>query len=98
MKIKLKVDLGDGTEPIFVKTTAFCIAEWEKENNRRISDGRGFGVIDMAWWAHFLLKRSDTKVPATSREWMEENPELEISSDGDETNPNPTSAATTDGN
>jgi hypothetical protein len=57
MKIRLKVDLHDGHGPRYITTNLFTITEWERQERRKLSDGLGFGASDMAFWAHFLLKR-----------------------------------------
>ena len=98
MKIRLKVDLHDGHGPRHVTTNLFMITEWEKQERRKLSDGLGFGATDMAFWAHFLLKRELPDIPKTYSEWLEQNPDIDIEVEGDETDPTPTDAATTEGN
>ena len=98
MKIRLKVDLHDGHGPRHVTTNLFTITEWEKQERRKLSDGLGFGATDMAFWAHFLLKRELPDIPKTYSEWLEQNPDIDIEVEGDETDPTPTDAATTEGN
>jgi hypothetical protein len=44
MKIKLKVTPTPGGQVHEVSTNLLCIAEWEKQENRKVSDGRGIGV------------------------------------------------------
>ena len=51
MKLKLKVDLQDGTMPVEVTTNMFVICEWEKNEGRKISDGKGIGYSDLVCWA-----------------------------------------------
>lgn len=110
MKIKLKITPdsglsalmknGSGTGPIEVTTNLFCIAEWERTEGRKISDGRGIGVTDLVCWAYTMLKQTGLNHLApepTWREWLQNHPDCEITS-VDETNPNPTDAATTDTN
>jgi hypothetical protein len=46
MKIKLTLTRGDKKETLITKL--FAIAEWERVENRRVSDGRGIGASDMA--------------------------------------------------
>ena len=94
MKIKLTLTRADITEKL--STNLFVIAEWERLENRRVSDGRGIGASDLACWVHTLLVIKGEKVPATWREWLKQNPDVEIAAE-DATDPNPTDAAT-DGN
>lgn len=96
MKIKLIVDYGNGKEPDVLFTNLFVISEWERLENRRASDGRGLGISELACWAHTLLTLKGEKIPKTWREWLQQNPDLTITSE-DKTDPNPTDAAI-DGN
>ena len=91
MKIKLSLTRGEVTEQL--STNLFVIAEWERLENRRVSDGRGIGASDLACWVHTLLVIKGEKLPATWREWLKENPDVEIAAE-DATDPNPTDAAT----
>jgi hypothetical protein len=90
MKIKLSVDQLDGKGPRIVTTNLFAITEWERTERRKISDGLGIGISDMACWAHTLLKLTDPSLPATWREWIAQNPDMEIEVIGDVTDVNPT--------
>ena len=99
MKIKLKVTLPDSSTRE-VTTNLFCIAEWERQENRKVSDGRGIGVTDLVAWAFILLKMSEPSVIGTAKtwtEWLQANPTLEIEA-LDTTDPNPTGAAPTAAN
>jgi hypothetical protein len=58
MKIKLAVTLTPGDEPIEVITNLLCIAEWERTEHRKISDGKGVGITDLVAWAFFMCKQS----------------------------------------
>jgi hypothetical protein len=91
MKIKLTVTRGEVTEQL--STNLFVIAEWERLENRRVSDGRGIGASDLACWVHTLLTIKGEKLPASWREWLKQNPDVEIAAE-DATDPNPTDAAT----
>ena len=91
MKIKLSLTRGEVTEQL--STNLFVIAEWERLENRRVSDGRGIGASDLACWVHTLLVIKGEKLPATWREWLKQNPDVEIAAE-DATYPNPTDAAT----
>ena len=89
MKLKLKVNLGNGTGDQEFTTNMFVICEWEKNENRKISDGKGIGYSDLLCWAHCLAKLSGQTVPANYREWVKQNPDMTIEA-VDETNPNHT--------
>ena len=89
MRLKLKVDLQYGTTPIELTTNMFVICEWEKTENRKISDGKGIGYTDLVCWAYNLLKLSGQTMPATYREWVKQNPNMTIDAI-DETDPNRT--------
>ena len=94
MKVKLFIDRkGDGENIETVFTNLFVITEWERIENRRASDGRGFGMTEVTVWAYFVLKLRGEKLPDTWREWVKENPEMIITSE-DKTDINPTEAAT----
>ena len=98
MKLKMTIVEAPGAEPVTVRTNLLCIAEWEREMKRKVGDGLGIGIMDMAYWAHFLLKMAGKTKAATYKEWLEAYPDLEISQVEDVTDPNPTDAATTDDN
>jgi len=51
----------------------------------------------MVFWAHFMLKLSGQKIEATSKQWLDNHPDMEIEA-VDQTNPNPTGAELTEGN
>jgi hypothetical protein len=97
MKLELTITQQPGDEPIKVRTNLLCVAEWEREQNRKVSDGRGIGVMDLAYWAHFLLKLGGKTTTATYKEWLAQYPDLDIDV-VDLTDPNPTGAATIEGN
>jgi hypothetical protein len=87
MRLKLKVDLQDGVQPVELTTNMFVICEWEKTEGRKISDGKGIGYTDLVCRAYNLLKLSGQKMPATYRDWVKENPNMTIEAI-DETDPN----------
>jgi hypothetical protein len=97
MKIKLRITLNENTPPRDVTTNLLVISEWEKSENRKVSDGRGIGIMDMVFWAHFMLKRSNYKMEATPKLWLEANPDMEIET-VDMTNPNLTGGELTENN
>jgi hypothetical protein len=98
MKIKLRVTVTPGSEPVELITNLLCITEWERTENRKVSDGRGIGMGDLVSWAFFMFKQSGRLMPyQTAVEWLRANPDMEIES-VDQTNPNPTGAAATAAN
>jgi hypothetical protein len=98
MKIKLRVTVTPGSEPVEVITNLLCITEWERTEGRKVSDGRGIGMGDLVTWAFFMLKQSGRPMPQqTATEWLRANPDMEIES-VDQTDPNPTAAAATAAN
>jgi hypothetical protein len=88
MRLKLKVNMRDGTAPVELITNMFVICEWEKTENRKISDGKGIGYSDLVCWAYHLLKLAGEKLPPTYRDWVKANPNMTIEAI-DETDPNP---------
>lgn len=95
MKIKLSVTCMPGDEPVILSTNLLCIAEWERVEGRKISDGRGIGISDMVCWAFFMFKQSGRNIKqATWREWLQANPDMEVEG-VDVTDPNPTVAVPT---
>lgn len=78
MKVKLRIDLGDGKPAREMTTNMLAIVEWEKIENRRSADGKGIGFADMCCWAYVLCKLAGDKVPGTWREWVAEYPNMEI--------------------
>ena len=98
MRIKLRVTVTPGSEPVEVITNLLCIAEWERTEGRKVSDGRGIGMGDLVSWAFFMFKQSGRPMPhQTATEWLRANPDMEIES-VDQTDPNPTGAAATAAN
>jgi hypothetical protein len=98
MKIKLRVTVTPGSEPVELITNLLCITEWERTENRKVSDGRGIGMGDLVSWAFFMFKQSGRLMPyQTAAEWLRANPDMEIES-VDQTDPNPTAAAATAAN
>lgn len=93
----MRVDLKDGNGERELTTNMFVVCEWEKLENRKISDGKGIGYGDMACWAYLLCKLAGDKVPANWREWVKQYPEMTLEAI-DETNPNLTALALTDDN
>jgi len=50
MKVKLELDLQDGRGTRTMTTNMFVVCEWEKTENRKVSDGKGIGYSDIACW------------------------------------------------
>ena len=98
MKIGLIVDLQNGEPAQTLYTNMYVITEWEDVYNRKVSDGRGMGFIDMCAWAYILLKVQNYFTKENVKKWIKENPEMTIISVVDETNPNLTGGALTEGN
>jgi hypothetical protein len=98
MQMKMSVTLTPGSEPVAITTNLLCITEWERTENRKLSDGLGVGASDMVSWAFFMFKQSGRLMPeATWRDWLKANPDMQIDA-VDETDPNPTGAAATAAN
>ena len=97
MKVKLSVDLHNGTPPVELVTNMYVVCEWEKLENRKVSDGKGIGYTDLACWAYHLCKLAGDTVPDNWREWVKQHPDMDLTS-VDETNPNPTALALTEDN
>ena len=97
MRLQLTItpDL-DGPSHV-VYTNLLCIAEWEEKLNRKVSDGRGIGLADLAFWAHFLLKLGGKATEPDYKTWIANHPDADIQV-LDQTNPNPTDGAPTDAN
>ena len=89
MKLKLKVDLNNGSAPVEMTTNMFVICEWERTENRKISDGKGIGYTDLVCWAFHLLKLNGETLPPNYRDWVKANSNMTIEAI-DETDPNPT--------
>ena len=98
MRIQLEVDLKNGEPAQTLYTNLYVVTQWEEICNRKLSDGRGLGMSDMACWAWIILHESGAKVPASWKTWVKNNPEMTIISVQDETNPNHTGGELTENN
>ena len=96
-KVKLEIELGDGSPPFRINTTLHAICEWEEKFNRKLTDGRPLGAADWTFWAHTILKLT-MKLPDDWKDWVKENPEMDVTPVSDDTNPNLTGEAPTEGN
>ena len=96
MKVKIKVELNDGTPAIELTTNLFIVCEWERLENRKVADGKGIGYSDLCCWAYLIFQMRGDTLPADWRKWVKANPTMEISG-VDETVGNPTGSALTEG-
>lgn len=96
----------DQAEQEFV-TSLYCCVAWEASCNRKITDGRGFGYEDLAFFTYAHLQQAgQIKVNhaelganrARFMQWMLDNPGLAVRFVKDETDANPTDGAPTDDN
>ena len=96
MKIKIKVEINDGTPAVELTTNLFVVCEWERLENRKVADGKGIGYSDLCCWAYLIFQMRGDTLPADWRKWVKANPTMEISG-VDETVGNPTGSALTEG-
>jgi len=96
MKIKIKVEMNDGTPAVELTTNLFVVCEWERIENRKVADGKGIGYSDLCCWAFLIFQMRGDTMPADWRKWVKANPTMEISG-VDETVGNPTGSALTEG-
>jgi len=96
MRVKLKVEYNNGTPAVELTTNMYVVCEWEKLENRKVSDGKGIGYSDLCCWAYLILQVRGDTLPDTWRKWVKANPDLEINA-VDQTDPNPTALAVTEG-
>jgi len=96
MKIKIKVEMNDGTPPVELTTNLFVVCEWERIENRKVADNKGIGYSDLCCWAYLILQMQGNTMPSDWRKWVKANPTMEISG-ADETVGNPTGSALTEG-
>ena len=96
MKIKIKVEMNDGTPAVELTTNLFVVCEWERIENRKVADGKGIGYSDLCCWAYLIFQMRGDTLPADWRKWVKANPTMEISG-VDETVGNPTGSALTEG-
>lgn len=78
MQLTIEIDLHNGKGKRTMRTNMLSTVEWEKTENRRLQDGKGFGYSDLCCMAYVLCKLAGDKVPGTWREWVAEHPDMEI--------------------
>ena len=99
MKIKLQLTRTPTSEPEFYYTNLFVTTEWERLERRNVQQLTTQPLYsDYACWMHIILKIKGEQVGDNWRDWVKANPEMDIMPVLDETDPNPTDAATTEGN
>lgn len=90
MKITIQADLADG--PVVVTTDLFTIVQWERKFKRKMGDGGGLGLEDLAFMCHEQAKRTDgVVVPVVFDDFLKKL--LDITTVREELD-RPTSAAT----
>lgn len=79
-------------------TTLFVITEWERLENRRLGDGKGFGATELSVCLWIILKMKGEDVGSSWREWLQANDHFQIVAGVDMTDPNPTDGDHSDEN
>ena len=86
MKIRMKVDIGNG--PFEVQTTLATIVAWERKFKRKASDfANGIGIEDLSFLAHEACKASSVTVPLMLDDFINKLQDIEVLY---EETPNPT--------
>jgi hypothetical protein len=94
MKLKLRVDLGNG--PIEVETNLWVMTQWERKYKRKLSDmGSGIGIEDLAFMAHCALQQNSVVVPVALDDFIKALHNVEVVTD-EEAIDRPIEAAPTD--
>ena len=96
MKIAINLKRTEDAPIETYYTNLFVITEWERLENRRVTDGRGVGASELACWLWIILKIKGEDVGSSWREWLQTNPDFQIVEGADMTDPNPTGAAVSD--
>lgn len=94
-RMRLVVDLKNGSGPREMYTNMISDTEWERIVGYRTSliSDKGLGDTDYCIWAYTLCRLAGDKMPPTWTEWVEANPDMTIEVDLTWTaadNPNPT--------
>lgn len=86
MKIRMKIDIGEG--PFEVETGLSTIVAWERKFKRKASDlGNGIGIEDLAFLAHEACKKNSISVPLMLDDFINKLVDINVLS---EESPNPT--------
>jgi len=94
MKLKLRVDLGDG--PQLVETNLWVMTQWERKYKRKVSEmASGIGIEDMAFMAHCALQANGVTVPVVFDDFIKKLELIEFVNDEDSID-RPIEAAPTD--
>jgi len=92
MKMRMKVDIGDG--PVVVETNLYITVLWERKFKRKASDlANGVGAEDLAFMAHEAMKAAKITVPMMLDDFLKKIVTLEVV---DSETENPTPEAPTD--
>ena len=92
MKMRLKVDIGDG--PVVVETNLYITVLWERKFKRKASDlANGVGAEDLAFMAYEAMKAAKITVPMMLDDFLKKIVTLEVV---DSETENPTHEAPTD--
>ena len=99
MQIKIEYRLDDDAPTETFTTNLYLCVIWERELKRKLTDGRGLGFEDWAFWT-FAYLRLAGRVPADAKfmDWLEKNQQLHAAPIVDETDTNPTDGAPSDDN
>lgn len=98
MRLKVQFRLTPEAEYETFYTDLFMVVMWERDLKRKLTDGRGVGYEDFAYWTFTYLKRSGKAAQSDFIAWLKDNPRAEAVLIADETDPNPTDGEPSDGN
>ena len=77
MKLKLRVDLGEG--PFEVATSLATIVAWERRFKRKASElASGVGIEDLAFMAHEACKNAQITVPLALDDFIKKLEEIDV--------------------
>lgn len=94
MKLKLRVDMGEG--PIDIETNLWVMTQWERKYKRKVSEmSTGIGIEDMAFMAHCALQAKGITVPVVFDDFIKKLENIEFVNDEDSIE-RPTGAVPTD--
>jgi hypothetical protein len=98
MRLKVQFRLAPDAEYETFHTDLYMAVMWERDLKRKLTDGRGIGYEDFAYWTFTHLKRAGKASQTDFIAWLKDNPTAEAVLVADETDPNPTDGAPTDDN